>query len=384
MNDTGAFPPGEDSDRSAVAPTGYLIVDSHQDLAYNVLEHGRDYTRSVEETRSLEQGTETPSRNGDTLLGWPEFQKGRVALVFATLFAAPARLRAGEWETQVYRTAEQAHELYRRQLDVYHRLTDDHPEKFRLVHGRADLDAVLAHWAESRHETHPVGLVPIIEGGEGVREPAELEFWWERGVRFVGLAWAGTRFSGGTNEPGPLTREGHALLEVMGDLGLGLDVSHMDEPAVLEALDTYPGTIIASHSNARALVEGTESNRQLTDRMIRGLLERDAVIGVVPANGFLRADWRQRGGRESVSLDDAVAQIDYVCQVAGDARHVGLGSDYDGGFGVQSVPPEVDTIADLQKLPPRLLARGYAPEDVAAIMGRNWLSVLRQVLPEAS
>ena len=64
-----------------------LIIDSHQDLAWNMLTYGRDYTRSVEETRRLEAGTTTPERNGESTVGWPEYQRGQVAVVFATLYS---------------------------------------------------------------------------------------------------------------------------------------------------------------------------------------------------------------------------------------------------------------------------------------------------------
>jgi membrane dipeptidase len=70
--------------------------------------------------------------------------------------------------------------------------------------------------------------------------------------------------------------------------------------------------------------------------------------------------------------------------MAGDARHAGLGSDFDGGFGLQSVPPEIDTISDLGKLAPLLAERGYSGEDVAAILGGNWIEMLGKALPEAA
>ena len=110
-----------------------LIVDAHQDLAWNIITFGRDYTRSVQQTRLIEQGTDTPTRNGDTLLGWTEYQDGRVAVVFATLFAAPIRRKVGEWEKLVYKTQMQARMLYRSQLDAYNRLVEEHPDKFKFV-----------------------------------------------------------------------------------------------------------------------------------------------------------------------------------------------------------------------------------------------------------
>jgi len=361
-----------------------LIVDAHQDLAWNIMSFGRDYTRSAAETRRLEQGSEIPLYNGDTLLGWPDYQRGRVALVFATLFAAPIRRKLGDWDRQVYRTSAQAHSLYQTQLDAYHRLADDHPDKFQIVQTRGDLQSVLDHWAQTEVEEHPVGLVVLMEGAEGVRTPGELEDWWARSVRLIGPAWAGTRFCGGTREPGPLTEEGYALLEAMASFGFTLDISHMDEQAAFQALDAYPGAVVATHSNAAALLKGVDSNRFLSDRLIQSLVERDGIIGVVPYNRFLVWGWTPRDGREGVSLQHVVAQIDTICQMAGDARHTGLGSDFDGGFGVQAVPAEVNTVADLQKLGFLLAEKGYTEEDIAAVLGENWISLLRRTLPETA
>lgn len=362
-----------------------ILIDAHQDLAYNVLSFGRDYLRSAAETRQLERetGSKTPARNGNTLLGWPDFQEAQTAVIFSTLFAAPARRRLGDWDHVVYANDEEAHRLYMAELDVYHRWADDHPDKFRLILDRPGLTETLAPWQALENGTdRPVGLVVLMEGAEGVREPAELERWWQRGVRIIGPAWAGTRYCGGTGEPGPLTKEGYALLDGMAAFGFTLDLSHMDEQAALQALDHYPGPIIASHANALGLLKGSASNRHLTDRVIQGIFERDGVIGVVPLNTFLKAGWKRGHPRSEVPLDRLAAQVDYLCQIAGDARHVGIGSDFDGGFGVESTPAGIDTIADLQRLSPLLLARGYSEEDIAAVFSANWLHLLERALPE--
>jgi membrane dipeptidase len=361
-----------------------LIVDAHQDLAWNILSFGRDYTRSAAETRRLEAGSEIPNYNGDTLLGWPDYQRGRVALVFSTLFAAPIRRKLDDWDRQVYQTIAQAHALYQAQLDAYHRLADDHPDKFRLIQVQGDLQSLLDHWAQAEVEEHPVGLAILMEGAEGIRAPGELEVWWARGVRLIGPAWAGTRFCGGTREPGPLTAEGYALLEAMAGFGFTLDISHMDEPAAFQALDAYQGAIVATHSNAAALLKDYDGNRFLSDRLVQALLERDGIVGLVPYNRFLVWGWTEQDGRHAVTLRHVVDQIDHICQLAGDARHVGLGSDFDGGFGLQSVPVEVDTVADLGKLAPLLAEKGYTGEDIAAVLGENWISLLRRTLPESA
>jgi membrane dipeptidase len=297
------------------------------------------------------------------------------------LFVTPRRVREGDWDTQSYADFNEAHRLYSAQLDVYHKLTDRFPDKFRLIGSKSELEAVIAPWLGPDAGPHPVGLVPLMEGAEGVRAPSELEEWWERGIRIIGPAWAGTRFCGGTREPGPLTDDGRALLEGMADIGFTLDLSHMDELAARQALDLYPGPIIASHANVASLVRGYSGNRLLSYDVIRGLLERDGIIGVVPFNHFLDFEWKKSDRRDLITLNMVAAHVDHICQMAGDARHVAIGSDYDGGFGVEAVPAEVDTVADLQKLGSILTAKGYNDGDVAAVLGENWLRHLRLNLP---
>jgi membrane dipeptidase len=241
------------------------------------------------------------------------------------------------------------------------------------------LAEVTAHWEDESQATHPVGLLVLMEGAESIGELGELEQWWHSGVRILGPAWAGNRFCGGTGEPGPLTEAGFALLEAMADFGFVLDISHMDEKAALQALDMYPARVVATHANSLALLPGSQSNRHLSDRLIRGLIERDGMIGIVPFNNFLKEGW---GRREDVSLMAVFQQIDHVCQLAGDALHVGLGTDFDGGFGVQSTPAGIDTIVDLHKIAPLLRQGGYSEDAIAAFFGGNWLACVGKALPE--
>lgn len=357
-----------------------LIVDAHEDLAWNALTFGREYMRPVAETRALEAGSPTPQRNGNTLLGYPEWIRGHVAVVFATLFAMPERWKTGAWEP-AYTTPAEARPMYSAQLDHYHHWVEGNPEHLRLIAGLADLEQVLATWQPAHAGTPMVGLLPLMEGAEAIGDPAEVEAWAARGVRAIGPAWASNAYCGGTAEPGDLTDLGRRLLQAMESLGLILDLSHMDEAATLTALDLYTGVVMASHSNARRLVpEHPKPNRHLTDETIARLAERDAVIGIVPYNPFLRGDWTPAMGKQAVSIERVLDQIDHVCQVAGDATHVGLGSDFDGGPGLEKVPAEIDTIADLQLLRGGLAERGFSPAEVRGIFGGNWLQLLQRAL----
>jgi membrane dipeptidase len=360
-----------------------LIVDAHEDIAYNMLTFGRDYSRSVTETRQLElvSGSDVTKHNGQTLLGWPEYQRGRVAIVFSTLFATPVRRKTDHWDKQVYVDYDQAHHIYRTQLDTYHRMADQAPDLFQFIGTRPDLESVLTHWKDASTESHPVGLVPLMEGAEAIRNPSELKEWWEAGLRMIGLAWAGTRFCGGTRDPGPLTDDGRDLLKAMAEFGFTLDLSHMDELSARQSLDLFEGPIIASHANAAALLPGYDGNRLPPDDILKGLIARDGIIGVVPFCAFLKTGWKKGDSRDGITLDTLAAHVDHICQMAGDHRHVGLGSDFDGGFGLNSVPTGIDTIADLQKLGPILGMKGYNDEAVSAILGENWMRHLRTHLP---
>jgi len=360
-----------------------VVVDSHEDIAWNWFTFGRDYTLPVEVTRQREAGAAIPPLAQGALLGWAEWLLGRVAVVFATLFAGPLRFKTGDHDVVCYVDAADAHRLYSAQLDFYHRWIEDHPDKFRLIRSRKDLEATLATWVGVDLTERRLGLVILMEGAEAIRVPQEAEAWFERGVRLVGPAWAATRYSGGGYEPGPLTDEGRELLDVMTGLGIGLDLSHMAEAAALEALDRFPGPVFASHSNPRALVPGPlYPERHLSDVVIRRIAEREGVIGIVPYNRFLRGDWVVADGRREFNLAVLAAHFDYICQIAGDAAHVGIGSDFDGGFGLGALPLGLDSVADLRLIGDALAARGYSRADVEAVLGGNWLGMLRKALPE--
>jgi membrane dipeptidase len=360
-----------------------LIVDAHADIAYNMLKYGRDYTRAAHETRRLEFGAAT-AENEDSLLGWPDYQRGQVAVIFSTLYSTPVRWHTSGNNLQVYKTYDEAHQQYHEQLLTYHRMTDSEPDKFRLIESARDLNLILDHWQNPNPESgHPVGMVVLMEGAEGIRNLSELEEWHKLGVRLIGPAWVGTRYCGGWREPGPLTDDGRQLLSAMADYNFTLDLSHMDEQAAVEALDIYRGPIIGSHANCLSLMPNVNSNRYFSDRILEGIIERDGVVGIVPFNSYLKVGWTVgQNKREEVPLSYVADHIDHICQIAGDALHAGIGSDFDGGFGLQSVPSEIDTVADLQNLVSLLQARGYSETDTANILGGNWIARLKRDLPK--
>ncbi|MDX1992191.1 MAG: membrane dipeptidase [bacterium] len=355
-----------------------FVVDAHQDIAYNAVCFGRDYRQAALKKRQLEVGSDIPAQNGFATLGLPEAIAGRVAVVFATLFVAPRSKRDAPWKNVMYDDVSGAYRLAMQQMDYYQRLTDE-DARLRLVRTGEDLDAVLATWDKDHSvKERQQGLVVLMENADPITEPRQFEEWYERGVRVVGPAWQATRYTAGTGAPGGLTPLGRELLDVMGSFGALLDLSHMAEAAFLEALDQYEGSVIASHSNPRRFCD---TDRHLTEAMIRRLAERDGVMGVVMYNAFLRTGWKKADGKAELTLSDVLNVIDHVCQITGSAAHVGIGSDFDGGFGFESVPAEIDTVADVWQIRDGLLRRGYSEDDTAAILGGNMLRKLRMALP---
>jgi len=292
------------------------------------------------------------------MVGLPEQRRGGIGLVFATVFVAPsdqAAMTEDGWA----------------QLRYYRALADERRD-VRLVGTRGELAALLRDW-EAAHDpsARPVGYVPLMEGADPIREPGELEEWYRAGIRIVGPAWRGTRYAGGTRAPGPLTALGRALLREMERLGVILDTSHLAEASFWDAMATFSGTVIASHANSRAYVPG---DRHLTDEMIRAIVERDGVIGTVLANPFLVGGWTVDD--EPVTLEAVVRHVDHVCQLAGSARHCGIGSDFDG---ISMTPVGLEDVSKFPALTAELLRRGYSDGDVKKVLGENVLRVMREV-----
>ena len=358
-----------------------IVVDAHQDIAWNYFNNGRDFGLSAWEKRRREASRPTLLKHyGYSMCGLPEALLGRVAVIGSTIYAAPAHAAMYSDEIITYDTPQAAYEWGLRQLGYYQQLAETH-EHLILVRTQADLDTVLASWGPGcTLADHRVGLIVLMEGADPILEPAQVEEWYERGLRIVGPAWTATRYAGGTGAPGPLTDMGRELLEAMASFGMVLDLSHLTPDGWIEAVDRYEGPVFASHANPLRF-RPDAPNRNPSDDMIMRLAERDGVLGIIPFNLFLKSGWRKGDRKNAACMDDVIAAIDHVCQLTGSARHVGIGSDFDGGFGSESAPLEFETTADLLALGPALAGRGYAPEDVAAILSDNFLRVLRAGLP---
>jgi membrane dipeptidase len=355
-----------------------LIFDAHLDLAMNAIEWNRDLSRPLAEIRQREAGrTDRPDRGRGTV-SFGELRRGRIGLVVATQIARYVK-RSNPLEG--WHSPEQARAMTEGQL-AWYREMEGRGEMAAVV-SRAALESHMARWeAGERAGGVPIGYILSLEGADSIVSMAHLERSWQAGLRAVGPAHYGPgTYAQGTDATGGLGLRGRELVVQMERLGMILDATHLCDESFWEAMDAFHGRVWASHSNCRALVP---HNRQFSDDQIRCLVDRDAVVGVALDAWMLVPGW-QRGrstpSATGVTLATVVDHIDHICQIAGNASHVGIGSDLDGAFGTEQTAADLDTIADLARLPGLLAARGYSQEDVAAIASGNFVRFLREALP---
>jgi len=354
--------------------SGMLIMDAHLDLAMNAIEWNRDYTRPIDEIRARERSlTDKPDRGRGTI-SFEEMRRGNVGLCVATQIA---RYVAPDNPLPGWHSPEQAWAMTQAQL-AWYRAMEERGELVQ-IRDRAGLDRHIDAWT-SRGSAHaPIGYVLSLEGADSIVTLHHLERAFEQGLRAVGPAHYGPGvYAQGTNACGGIGAPGRELLQEMERLGIILDATHLCDDSFREALDHFHGRVWASHSNCRVLVP---HNRQFSDEQIRELIDRGAVIGAafdawMLAPGWVRGETTPE--EAGVTLETVVNHIDHICQLAGNARHCGIGSDLDGAFGREQCPADVQTIADLQRLPDLLAARGYAPADTELIAHGNFVRFLRE------
>jgi membrane dipeptidase len=357
-----------------------LIVDAHLDLSMNALQWNRDLLRSVYTIRTQEQTIQGKGRAQGTV-AYPDLRRGRIFLSVATLIARSTGRPAPHID---YATPAQAYGAAHGQLAYYRAL--EMQGHVRILTDVAALDQHVAEWerwdeahAEPSEETPPLGFVISMEGADPILEPGQLGAWKAAGLRLLGPTHYGPgRYAGGTGTELGLTEIGKELMQEMERLGVVLDLTHCSDQAFWEALALYNGPVLASHNNCRALVP---HQRQFSDEQLQALFARDGVVGAAFDAWMLLPGWVVgQASNEKVTMQNVVDHIDHICQLAGNSRHVGTGTDLDGGYGREQSPRDLDTIADLQQLNGMLAQRGYNEADIRAILHGNFLRLLRTAL----
>lgn len=348
-----------------------LIFDAHLDLAWNALEWNRDLLQPVSAIRDFER--QFPGCvPGDATTTLPALREGQIGIVIATLLPRFERPHAPR---TFYQSRLSAFAAMQGQLAWYRTMVE--AGQMAELSDLSALDRHVQQWNSEDTSTAPIGFILSMEGSWAIPDPSYIQRWYDLGLRILGPAHYGPDDYGhGTGSQGGLKEKGPELLREMDRVGMLLDVTHLSDDCFWESLEIYTGPVLASHHNCRELVPG---DRQLTDKQIQVLVERNAVIGLPLDSWMIRPGWvRGKSDPSSVVLADAVNHIDHICQLAGTTTHCGIGSDLDGGFGKEQCPYDLETIADLRKIADLLSSRNYSDDDIAGIMHGNWLDFFRR------
>lgn len=352
-----------------------FTVDAHLDLSMNAMEWNRDLRKSIHEIRDREKNmTDKPDR-GNGVVCFSELRKGNIGLVVATQIA---RYVAPDNPLPGWHSPEQAWAHTQAQLAWYKAMED--AGELSQVSDLNTLEKHLSYWSSHQsNENKTIGYVLSLEGADSIVDLTYLERAYAYGLRALGPAHYGPgRYAQGTNATGGLGKNGRELLQEMERLNMILDATHLCDDSFWEAMEVFRGHVWASHHNCRALVD---HNRQFSDDQLKELIRRGAVIGGVLDAWMLVPNWIRKESTPKgmgCDLEKVIDHMDHICQIAGNSLHIGIGSDLDGAFGKEQSPYDLETIADLQKLPEMLSRRGYRKEDVENVMHGNWLRFLRR------
>jgi len=354
--------------------TKNFIVDAHLDLSMNAMEWNRDLRKPISEIREREKGmTDKPDR-GNGVVNFEELRKGNIGLVVATQIAryvSPGNPLPGWYSPEQAWAQTQGQRAWYKEMESSGELTPV-----------TDLESLEAHLTKWETDTSPgkaIGYILSLEGADSLVTVDHLEKAYWYGLRALGPAHYGPgRYAMGTDASGGLRAKGKELLKEMERLNIILDATHLCDESFWEALDNFNGHVWASHHNCRSLVN---HNRQLSDDMIKELISRGAVIGGVLDAWMMVPNWvrgKSNSKEMNCNLNKLMDHYDHICQLAGNANHIGIGSDLDGAYGKEQSPYDLETIADIQNIETLLANRGYSGKDIKNVMHGNWLRFLRK------
>lgn len=349
-----------------------FIFDAHLDLAMNAMEWNRDLTWTIKNIRESEYGmTDKPDRGKNTV-SLPEMRKGNIGLCVATQIARYVKKSS---KLPGWNSPQQAWAQTQGQLSWY-KAMEEIGEMVQITNLK-QLNAHLDLWKNS-DLNKPIGYILSLEGADSIVTIDHLERAHNEGLRAIGPAHYGPgTYAFGTDSVGGIGTKGKELLKKIEALNLILDATHLCDQSFWETMKVYNGPVWASHNNCRKFVP---HNRQYSDEQIKELVGRNAVIGIALDAWMMVPNWiRGVSTPESMglTLNQMIDNIDHICQLAGNTNHVGIGSDLDGAFGKEQCPGDLETIADLQKIPNLLSKRGYLSKDIDQIMHGNFIRFLQ-------
>ena len=311
-----------------------FIVDAHEDIAFHINYFERDFINP-----------EIPC-----MITLPGLNQAGIRLVFNTIFVHPKH------------RPDQTVEKAKAQVQVYDDIFVKNGNNVARILNNHDLDQLMSN--------KKIGFLTLMEGADPIEEINDLKFYFDKGIRILGPAWNNkNKYASGPETDSALSDEGKKLIQEMNNLGITLDLSHLNEKCFWDAIKITDLIPIATHSNARTL---TNHPRNLYDDQLLAISERGGVTGIVFYNTFLKT------GKNTPTLEDIFKHTDYIINLCGE-DHVGIGTDLDGGK-IEEFPQEIRQISSLPVVAQYFLEKGYTEERVKKIMGSNFLRVLKSNL----
>ena len=214
-----------------------------------------------------------------------------------------------------------------------------------------------------------------MEGAEAIDADLHaLDAFYAAGLRSIGPVWSRPtlfahgvpfKYPSGPDTGAGLTDAGFRLVKRCNELGIMLDLSHLNEAGFWDIAKHSDAPLVATHSNVHAICPHA---RNLTDKQLAAIAESDGMVGLNYACAFLREDGQMQA---DVPFDTMLRHLDHLLEKLGEDR-VGLGSDFDGAM----VPDVIDDAAGLPAFRDAMVAHGYGGELLKKICHENWLRVL--------
>jgi membrane dipeptidase len=365
-------------DRAQELAEEHIIVDGHIDLPYRLLDFREDVADST--------------FGGD--FDYPRAKAGGLDAPFMSIYI-PVGLQDDPGASKA-----RAEEL----INLVEGIADEHPDKFEMATSPDDVRRI----AEAGKVALPMGM----ENGSGLEDDIDnVAYFYDRGIRYITLTHGKHNRIGDSSYDqeddrwNGLSPFGEDVIAEMNRLGMMVDISHVTDPTANAVLDITEAPVIASHSSCRHFTPGWERN--MSDELIRAVGENGGVVMISFGSSFLKNEYQddddpireridqyleenniEEGSAEAVrytervrkanpigTLADVADHIDHAVEIAG-IDHVGLGSDYDGVFGL---PEGLQDASMYPNLIAELLDRGYSEEDIQKILGGNALRVWEEV-----
>jgi len=307
-----------------------ILVDCHQDIAYSVRANRRLFEENIHKL----------------MISHDSLVNSNINIIFSTIFVSHRRRDA--YYDEALSQIKLYENIFKKYKNFYHltnkKYLDKIPEK-------------------------KIGLYFLMEGAEPINEIKDLNMFYKKGVRTIGLTWNDeNKYAFGVSKDGPLKKDGIKLINKMNDLGISLDLSHLSEKSFISAIKETKLIPIASHSNCKKI---RRHERNLKDKQLKEISDRGGVIGIVLYNKFISS-------KKNVSISDIFPHFKNILNICGE-DHISLGSDIDGAP-IEDFPKEIRKPSDFEKIGDMLKKNKIKQRTIDKFFGQNIHRVLKENL----